>query len=145
MNKKHLLLIVLLAFFSVVVTSCTDVNSMVDDYNGLFTVASDNEQYTVDNISADEMLGEKYAVSYYTTLCLAAPSGGAGYSWIAEVKENANEDIEKGTTYTLGLEQTLSVYLLDSELSRWGSYKLTLSVTKINGEILKDTAMLYVY
>ena len=127
--------------------ACTNnVGSMIEDYNGHFVVGTGEPDYTVDKISASQMLGEKYAVSYYTTLCLLAPYGGVGYSWTAEVAENAeSNELEKGTVLKLASTQALTLYLRGSSIERWGAYKLTLSVTTVSGEIMQDTAWLYVY
>lgn len=145
MSKK--LLLIMFALYFILLSSCTNnIDTMVDDYNGLFTVDTQEPEYTIDNISADKMLGEKYAVSYFTTLCLLAPYGGAGYSWTAEVAENAeSNELEEGTVLNLGSTQALTLYLRTSSIERWGAYKLTLSVTTVSGEIMQDTAWLYVY
>lgn len=125
-------------------SSCDNMGTMIDDYNGLFTVEEDTYTYTVDDVLAEDMLRPSYAVSYLTTLCLVAPAGGAIYTWTAEVFENANED-EKGTSFIVGGDRVLSCYLKNSRISRWGTYKLTLSVQLNSGELMKDTAWLYVY
>jgi len=121
-----------------------DMDYMIKDYNSLFTVESDTIEYTIENVPSDKMLGEKYAVSYFTTLCLAAPSGGVSYKWTAEVQENAN-NLEEGEVLNLASTRALSLYLRTSSIERWRAYKLTLYVTTSSGEILSDSAMLYVY
>lgn len=122
------------------------MDSMIEDYNEGFVSDERKEvAYTVDNVVSDAMLRPYYAVSYLTTLCLTAPSGGAGYKWTVEVGENAN-DMEEGKEYTISTDRTLTVYLKEStSLLRWGTYKLTLTVQKMNSEYLKDMALLYVY
>ena len=143
MSKKVFLVFLALSFF--LLASCSmDMDYMIKDYNSLFTVEEDTIEYSIENVTADKMLGEKYAVSYFTTLCLVAPSGGASYRWQAEVSENAN-DLEEGTVFELGASQALTLYLRTSSIERWGAYKLTLSVTTLSGEIMQDTALLYVY
>ena len=117
---------------------------MITDYNGLFTVEANTDTYTVDDVFAEDMLRPSYAVSYATTLCLVAPEGGSSYDWTVEVYENADEE-EAGTQYTLGGERILRAYLKNTLVKRWGSYRLTLTVTRKDGELMKDTAWLYVY
>lgn len=125
--------------------ACTNnVNSMIEDYNGHFLVETENNTYSVDNVYAEQMLRPSYAVSYLTTICLVAPEGGASYDWTVEVYENADKD-KQGTTFLLGGERILRCYLRNSPVKRWGSYKITLTVTKKGGELMKDTAWLYVY
>ena len=116
---------------------------MIVDYNGHYVVDT-KSSYNVDTVSSEEMLRPSYAVSYLTTLCLSAPEGGASYNWTVEVCENAN-GIPEGTVYTVGETKNLILYLRDSSVKRWGSYKLILTIEKTNSEILKDTAWLYVY
>ena len=126
--------------------SCTNVDSIMDDYNSNFGVknsGSNAEVYTVENVAAESMLRPYYAVSYLTTLCLTAPLGKS-YMWRVEVGDNA-AGLTPGTKYTLGTDRYLNIYLLKSELKRWGSYKLTLSVRKNNGDYKEDTAWIYVY
>lgn len=124
--------------------ACTNnVDSMIEDYNGHFVI-DPASIYNVDNVVSDEMLRPYYAVSYLTTLCLAAPEGGASYDWTVEVYENAN-GIPEGTVYTVGMSKDLILYIKDSSVKRWGSYKLILTVEKNNAEVLKDEAWLYVY
>lgn len=121
-----------------------NMDTMIADYNGGFTVETSNDNYNVESVYAEEMLRPSYAVSYLTTLCLVAPEGGASYDWTVEVYENADEQ-EKGTKFIIGGERILRLYLRNSSIKRWGSYKLTLTVTKKDGELMKDTAWLYVY
>ncbi|MBP3741694.1 MAG: hypothetical protein J6J00_01785 [Treponema sp.] len=143
MSKKVFLVFLALGIF--LFASCSmDMDYMIKDYNSLFTVESDTIEYTIENVPSDKMLGEKYAVSYFTTLCLAAPSGGVSYKWTAEVQENAN-NLEEGEVLNLASTRALSLYLRTSSIERWGAYKLTLYVTTSSGEILSDSAMLYVY
>ncbi len=126
-------------------SSCVhNMDTMIADYNGCFAIETPVNGYTVDDIPAELMLKDSYVVSYLSSLCLTAPSGGIAYSWIAEVYENsANE--EEGTLYNLGGNQELVVYMRTSDIKRWGTYKLTLTVTKSSGEMVKDTAWLHVY
>ncbi len=148
MKLKKLLphLAVLLAGALVLSGCANSVDSMMDDYNGQFCVESEKyvDNYTVDNVVAEQMLRPYYAVNYLSTLCLLAPSGAAGYTWKVVVQENAAGEAS-GTTYLLGHSRLLDVYLLKSSIKRWGSYKLILTVKKYDGEYLEDTAMLYVY
>ena len=144
MTKRFAYAIAVLCTLFLCSGCANNMGTMLTDYNGGFTVQADTETYTVDDVYAEEMLRPSYAVSYLTTLCLVAPEGGATYDWTVEVYENADED-EKGTTFILGGERILRCYLKTSSVKRWGSYKLTLTVTKKDGELMKDTAWLYVY
>ena len=126
------------------------VETMMEDYNSAFSVvpvtttSDSHTEYSVDNVVANAMLLPEYPVKYRTTLNLAAPTGAASYLWEVEVSENA-AGLEEGTVYTLSNGRVLVLYIKDSILKQWAHYKLTLTVVKTNGEILKDTAMLYVY
>ncbi len=142
---KRFAFAVITACCLIMLSACTNnMETIMDDYNGLFTVEASAETYTVDNVYAEDMLRASYAASYLTTLCLVAPEGGAVYTWTAEVYENASEQ-EAGTTFTIGGERALTCYLKDSQIERWGTYKLTLVVQLKSGELMKDTAWLYVY
>ncbi len=119
---------------------------MIDDYNGHFTVDSEEDAYSVDNVIAESMLANQYPVPYRTTLCLSAPTGGTKYSWIAVISENA-AGIDEGTSYTLyvGDDRNLILYIPNSVLKQWAHYELTLTVQKPDGGYLQDTAKLYIY
>ncbi|MCR4822459.1 MAG: hypothetical protein K5873_06255 [Treponema sp.] len=144
LNRKKLFFL-LSIFGTILLSSCADdLDTMIEDYNEGF--ASENKEvlYTVDNVVADEMLATQYPVPYRTTLCLSAPSGGASYSWDVVVGENAC-DISENTAYNLGHNRVLEVFIPDSMLKQWAHYELTLTVQKVDGNYLKDTAKLYIY
>lgn len=147
MNKrlKHALFTLAVFGSTLYLCGCSDsLETMLDDYNGNFKTATVQTSYTINDVNPKDMLRPYYAVSFVTTLCLTAPSGGVNYTWTAEVCENANNIVE-GTEYVLGSGRVLDLYLRTSALKRWGTYKLTLTITTGSGEILKDTANLYVY
>ena len=143
-TKRFAFALVVLCSLLLLCACTNNIDTMINDYNGLFSIEEDTYTYTVDNVLAEDMLRPSYPVSYLTTLCLVAPAGGAIYTWTAEVYENANKDT-KGESYTLGGDRVLSCYLKNSKISRWGTYKLTLTVQLKDGELMKDTAWLYVY
>ena len=143
-TKRFAFTVVVLCSLGLLCACTNNMDTMMTDYNGLFTVEADTQSYTVDDVYAEDMLRPSYAVSYLTTLCLVAPDGGATYDWTVEVYENADEQ-EQGTTFTLWGERILRYYLRNSPVKRWGSYKLTLTVSRKDGELMKDTAWLHVY
>ena len=123
------------------------MDSMIEDYNEGFVSDEKKEvAYTIDNVAAHEMLQPYYAVSYLTTLNLTAPSGAAQYYWSVTVVEDYLNS-PKGTDVTPAGSTNINFncYLLKSNIKRWGTYDLTLIVTKTNGETMTDSAKLYVY
>lgn len=145
--SKCKIVVLATAFLYAVLSLCgcsNSIDTLIEDYNSNFKVATVQQSYTLDDVIAEDILRPYYAVSYTTTLCLTAPTGGVNYTWTAEVDENAN-DIPVGKQYILGANRVLSLYIRNSNIKRWGTYKLTVSITRTSGEIIKDTAWLYVY
>ena len=143
MNKR----LVYALFFNSLLYLCgcsNSIETMLDDYNSNFKTATIQTSYTLANVSPKDMLRPYYAVSFVNTLCLTAPTGGVNYTWTAKVGENANNIVE-GTEYVLGSGRVLDLYIKTSALKRWSSYELTLTITTNSGEIIQDTAALYVY
>ncbi len=117
---------------------------MIEDYNEGFVSETKEVAYTVDNVVAEDILATDYPMPYRTTLCLTAPIGGANYSWDVVIGENKC-NIEEGTAYNLSHVRTLELYVPNSVLKQWAHYELTLTVQKVDGSYIKDTAKLYIY
>ncbi len=121
------------------------MDDMLSNYNGGYTYQTKTaEAYTIDNVTGENMLRDTYAIYFRSTLCLTAPAGAASYEWKVKLGENANGDKE-GKETIIGTSKNLTLYVVESDLKRWSSYKLTLTVKKDTGLTYSDTADLYVY
>ena len=131
------------AFF---LNGCSNsLDDMVSNYNNSYTYRTKNaEAYTIDNVSGEDMLRQTYAVYFRSTLCLTAPAGAASYEWKVTLGENA-KGLKEGAVSIIGTTKNLNLYIAESSLERWCSYKLTLTVKKESGLTYSDTADLYVY
>ncbi|MBQ6781149.1 MAG: hypothetical protein IJP62_07920 [Treponema sp.] len=142
----------LVAFFIMTVTSlfsvaCSNgIDTMVDNYNGGFTVAKTviKAPSILDaDFNASSMLDLRYSVSYDSTLCLSAPTDGIKYEWTATLVESA-PGVNAEENVTLGSGQTLSIFIRTSGLSKWCVYRLKLTVTGEDLKTYTDTARLIV-
>ena len=146
---KHRMLI---AFFIMTVTSlffvaCENgIDTMVDNYNGGFTVAKTvlkGPSILDADFNESSMLDLRYSVSYDSTLCLSAPSDGIKYEWTATLVESA-PGVNAEETVTLGSGQDLSIFIRNSGLAKWCVYRLKLTVTGEDLRTYTDTARLIV-
>ena len=142
----------LVAFFIMTVTSlfsvaCSNgIDTMVDNYNGGFTVAKTviKAPSILDaDFNASSMLDLRYSVSYDSTLCLSAPTDGIKYDWTATLVESA-PGVEAEEKVTLGSGQSLNIFIRNSGLSKWCVYRLKLTVTGEDLKTYTDTARLIV-
>ncbi len=144
--RKNLLIVSFVVCAVCYFCSCTNsMDDMLSTYNNTYSYQTkQKEAYTLDNVSGENMLRDSYAVFYMSTLCLTAPAGAASYEWKVKIGENANGEKE-GKEIVISTKKDLTLYIVNSELKRWSSYKLTLTVKKDTGLTYSDTADLYVY
>ncbi len=131
-------------------SSCVNnMGSMITDYNGNFSVyLPDTYNILNEDFRAEQMLLPEYNVHVTTTLCLVAPDGGVSYEWKVNLVEAYGEkgvDWEEGEELILGSRRYLTLYLKDSDISRWAEYTLTLTVNGPNNTQFIDTAELNVF
>lgn len=123
----------LLFLLGMIVTSCSDsINTMLEEYNGNFTVV--DTEYTAPcpgdaDFEESKMLFEEYYVAYDDTLTLAAPKKCNVYKWTLTDPENDNRVVtpklfRDGNSST----RTYSMYIEESGLKPGKTYRLLLAV-----------------
>jgi hypothetical protein len=135
-------LIVMTAVMSLTAASCsqTGVDSLIDDYNGNFTVVSaESTSPSPGDSGFDEstMLAADYLVSSSAWLSINGPAGAESYEWTA-AEEGTAEKI------TLCSKQLLAVYMPETPLRAKSFYTLELTVTGRDGKKYADSASLIV-
>ena len=128
------------------------VDSMVDNYNEGFTFEQGSVTYISPSVSIydadfDErsMLPSRITVNELDTLCLYGPSDGASYNWTATMIGGKDYDEEHPATPSLPYDPalpSLTVYIPDSQLETWASYKLKLEVSAADGTTYSCTTSL---
>ncbi len=160
-NKKFSAAFVPALIFAVFsVFSCTDINSMLENYNTNYTSEIKAEKPTSGLAPGDEgfdeedMLQGEYFVASVGTLVLYAPKNCASYKWSLkqQVEISVNSNIvysEKSVSFALSngstdISRAFVMYIPDSGLET-GTYKLSLTVTDKEGKSYTDTCSIVIY
>lgn len=165
MKPNKIIFMLAISIFLAITTSCYDVNSALESYNGKYQQGIyGTEVYSgigpvEEGFDETKMLAEKYTVSDDATLCLSAPPRCASHLWsIKKVTETttigllgqsvsttSEEDIK--CTLSNGSSMTtkdFTCYIPNSGLDV-GSYRIMLTVTDEEGNEYSDKCLLVVY
>lgn len=149
MNKLKLILI------SVVLLLCVgcsnNINTMLDDYNGNYTVVEAEAQKAPTpgdpNFDPASMLQETYCVSENETLNLAGPYKCNSYKWVVTDPSDGNKELR--ILYFDGLyecrQRLFVTYIPESGLVAGKTYIVTLTVTDKEGTAYTDSCELVIY
>ena len=120
---------------------------MLEQFDSEYFVKGYNakEDYSIesDYFSEADMLDDVIAVSEKSTLNLIAPYCGVEgkYEWKAIVSEKDKNNKEFETEYILGEERSL-FYEIPGKLNPHKKNRLILTVSKSNGTVFSDTAII---
>ena len=148
--KINILIAVLAAFTTGLITGCTDGNydKLIEEYNKNFTVTyDDSKNYAVDDYDTgnyDWLLRDLYSIDYRSSqLTIVAPPNARNYEWhIYEGLDTSGREISfSGVSMS---SQSFSVYIPNTPLLAKTWYTITLSVTNRRGAILSDIGKIWI-
>lgn len=152
--KIFVLFSLIFSFFS-----CSDIDSVLDDYNsnyqqGIYgTVSHQSLSPDDENFKAEDMLAEKYFVRNDGSIILYGPPDASSYLWQIKKIVIETKNGLMGTVVTTTTEEDISLnakerefrcYIPNSTLKD-GSYRLILTVTDKEGNAYTDSCLLSVY
>lgn len=147
MSKLKFILLLLI----LLITGCkSGMDSMLEDYNGNFTVDYDvmNQFPSPGDPDFDEkqMLWETYCVGSHETVNLAGPYKCDSYNWVVTDPLNDEEVTVKyfDGTYICNQRQFVT-YIPESGLEIGKTYRLTLTVSDKDGNLYSDVCELVIY